>query len=159
VASLGQGRFAAPTPAIDSENAPRWRISCRVDQRAGEVVESFHSPRTSNRLTRPEYHPQPYPPAPMATLAQPSALQDDSPAHKAANIGTDPTKRNTGMPRVPPRRIGRVGYWLRVVLVVVAHRRLGPNSSATTSTVERAVPSSAVQARCWSGTRPLGWLR
>jgi hypothetical protein len=30
------------------------------------------------------------------------------------------------------------------------HRRLGPSSSATTSTTERALPSSAVQARCWS---------
>ena len=28
--------------------------------------------------------------------------------------------------------------------------RLGPSSSATTSTVDRALPSSAVQARCWS---------
>jgi hypothetical protein len=41
------------------------------------------------------------------------------------------------------------GYYseLRVDLVVVAvaHRRDGPSSSATTSTVERAVPSSAVQ--------------
>ena len=27
---------------------------------------------------------------------------------------------------------------------------VGPSSSATTSTVERALPSSAVQARCWS---------
>jgi 3,4-dihydroxy-2-butanone 4-phosphate synthase len=32
----------------------------------------------------------------------------------------------------------------------VAHRRLGPSSSATTSTTERALPSSAVQARCRS---------
>jgi Phage integrase family len=41
---------------------------------------------------------------------------------------------------------------LRVVLVVVAvaHRRLAPSSSATTSTTERALPSSAVQLRCWS---------
>ncbi len=30
--------------------------------------------------------------------------------------------------------------------VAVAHRRLGPNSSAATSTVERALPSSAVQS-------------
>jgi hypothetical protein len=34
----------------------------------------------------------------------------------------------------------------------VAQRRLGPSSSATTSTVDRALPSSAVQVRCW--TRP-----
>jgi hypothetical protein len=34
--------------------------------------------------------------------------------------------------------------------VAVAHRRLGPSSSATTSTTERALPSSAVQARCCS---------
>ena len=53
----------------------------------------------------------------------------------------------------PARRIaGRAGYWLRVVLVVVdvAQRRDGPSSSATTSTTERALPSSAVQLRCWS---------
>src|SRR5215213_2206708 len=31
----------------------------------------------------------------------------------------------------------------------VVHRRLGPSSSAT-STVDRALPSSAVQVRCWS---------
>jgi hypothetical protein len=39
-----------------------------------------------------------------------------------------------------------------VVLVVVAvtERRLGPSSSATTSTTERALPSSAVHLRCWS---------
>ena len=47
-----------------------------------------------------------------------------------------------------------LGYrsWLRVALVVVAvaHRRLGPSSSATTSTTDRALPSSAVQLRCWS---------
>jgi hypothetical protein len=34
-----------------------------------------------------------------------------------------------------------------LVVVAVAHRRLGPGSSATTSLAERAVPSSAVQAR------------
>jgi len=38
---------------------------------------------------------------------------------------------------------------LVLVVVVVAHRTLGPSSSAT----ERALPSSAVQARCWS--RPI----
>src|SRR5215216_4710074 len=32
----------------------------------------------------------------------------------------------------------------------VVQRRLGPSSSATTSTVDRALPSSAVQLRCWS---------
>jgi hypothetical protein len=42
--------------------------------------------------------------------------------------------------------------WPLVALVgvAVAHRRLGPSSWATTSTVERALPSSAVQLRCWS---------
>jgi hypothetical protein len=46
-----------------------------------------------------------------------------------------------------------------VVLVVfaVAHRRLGPSSSASTSTTDRALPSSAVQARCWS--RPVTTTR
>jgi hypothetical protein len=32
-----------------------------------------------------------------------------------------------------------------VLVVAVAPRRLGPSSSATTSTTERALPSSAVQ--------------
>jgi hypothetical protein len=51
-----------------------------------------------------------------------------------------------------PGCAGRAGYssWLLVVLVAVVHHRLGPSSSATTSTVERALPFSAVQARCWS---------
>jgi hypothetical protein len=40
-----------------------------------------------------------------------------------------------------------------VVVVAVAQRRLGPSSSATTSTAERALPSSAVQLRCWSRPR------
>jgi hypothetical protein len=46
---------------------------------------------------------------------------------------------------------GHQRAWLLVVLVVVAvaHRRLGPSSSATTSTMDRALPSSAVQVRCW----------
>jgi hypothetical protein len=49
--------------------------------------------------------------------------------------------------------------WLLVALVVVAvaHRRLGPSSSATTSTTDRALPSSAVQLRCWS--RPTTTIR
>ena len=54
--------------------------------------------------------------------------------------------------RVPHRRIaGRTSCrsgLLAVVLVAVAvaQRRLGPSSSATTSTTERALPSSAVPA-------------
>jgi hypothetical protein len=53
-------------------------------------------------------------------------------------------------PRSARRIAGRAGYWLLVVLVVVAvaHRKLGPSSSATTSTVDRALPPSAVQAHC-----------
>jgi hypothetical protein len=70
----------------------------------------------------------------------------------------DTTERAAGMLvryLRPARRIsGRAGYrsWLLVALVVVAvaHRRLGPSSSATTSTVDRALPSAAVQLRCWS---------
>jgi hypothetical protein len=47
------------------------------------------------------------------------------------------------------------GGWLLGVLVVlvvvaVAHLRLGPSSSATTSTTERALPSSDCQDRCAS---------
>jgi hypothetical protein len=53
--AIRQRRLTAPTPAVDSENArPRWRISCRVDQRAGQDVKSLHPPKTDNRLTRPE---------------------------------------------------------------------------------------------------------
>src|SRR5215217_7589395 len=37
-----------------------------------------------------------------------------------------------------------------LVVVAVAQRRLGPSSSATSSTTDRALPSSAVQLRCWS---------
>ena len=58
------------------------------------------------------------------------------------------------MLRVPYRRIaGRASYWswlLVALVVVVAQRRLGPSSSATTSTMDRALVSSAVQARCSS---------
>jgi hypothetical protein len=57
---------------------------------------------------------------------------------------------------------GRPGYWLwlRVILVAVAHRRLGPSSSATTSTTERALPpSSAVRSAAGTGPRPLGCFR
>jgi hypothetical protein len=48
---------------------------------------------------------------------------------------------------------GRVSYWLRrfvLVVVAVAQRRLDRSASATTSTTDRALLSSAVQARCWS---------
>ena len=59
---------------------------------------------------------------------------------------------------VTQAHVGQVGYWLwlLVVLVVVAvvrHRRFGPSSSTMTSTVDRALPSSAVHARCWSWPR------
>jgi hypothetical protein len=51
--------------------------------------------------------------------------------------------------RVPPDRMaGRPRYWswlLVLVVVAVAHRRLGPSSSATTSTVDRALPSPVVR--------------
>ena len=77
---------------------------------------------------------------------------------------TDTTERNVGMlldPRPARRMAGRAGYWswllVALVVVAVAHRRLGPSSSATTSTVDRALPSSAVQLRCWS--RPMTTTR
>jgi hypothetical protein len=66
----------------------------------------------------------------------------------------DTTERDAGMLLLlhpGPARLarGRAGYWLEVlvvlVVVAVAQRRLGPSSSATTSTVERALPSPAVQ--------------
>jgi hypothetical protein len=37
-------------------------------------------------------------------------------------------------------------------VVAVAHRRLGPSSSASTSTVDRALPSSAVQKQLGHAT-------
>ena len=64
--------------------------------------------------------------------------------------------------RVPlPHYARPAGYCsgLRVALVVVAvaHRRLGPSSSATTSTADRALPSPAVRVRCWC--RPMTTAR
>jgi hypothetical protein len=67
------------------------------------------------------------------------------------------------MHRVPLRWSHRWSSWLPVraahvlVVVAVAHRGLGPSSSATTSRTERALPSSAVQLRCWS--RPMTTTR
>jgi hypothetical protein len=57
----------------------------------------------------------------------------------------DGAEREHASPRVPHYRIGRAGYWLRVALVVVAvaQRRLGPSSSAMTSTTDRAPSASA----------------
>src|SRR5215216_3828632 len=52
-----------------------------------------------------------------------------------------------------PNEAGGAGYWLEllvVLVVAVAQRRLGPSSSATTSTVDRALPSSIAQLRCCS---------
>jgi hypothetical protein len=66
----------------------------------------------------------------------------------------DTTERDAGMLlllhlRPAPRIAGRAGYWswLRVVLVgvAVARRRLAPSSPATTSTVDRALPSPVVR--------------
>jgi hypothetical protein len=53
-------------------------------------------------------------------------------------------------PRTIASLVELVALLVRVVLVAVAvaQRRLGPSSSATTSTVDRALPSSAVQV-CW----------
>ena len=62
----------------------------------------------------------------------------------------------TGREHAPPasRIAGRAGYWLwlRVALVVVAvaHRRLGPSSWATTSTTDRTLQACAAQLRCFS---------
>jgi hypothetical protein len=52
-------------------------------------------------------------------------------------------------------RPGRASYWLgllvALVVVAVAHRRLGPGSSARTSTTDRArCRPRAVQLCCWS---------
>jgi hypothetical protein len=61
----------------------------------------------------------------------------------------DGAERERAYPASRSSHRGRAGYWfvLRVALVVVAvaYRRLGPSSSAVTSTVDRALPSSAVQ--------------
>ena len=45
---------------------------------------------------------------------------------------------------------GRPGYWLELLValvVAVAQRRLAPSSSASTSTVERALPCAHVWVR------------
>src|SRR5918993_5063561 len=69
----------------------------------------------------------------------------------------DTVERDAGMlllPRPARRSAGRAGYWLwllvALVVVAVAHRMLGPSSSATTSTTDRALASSTVHACCWS---------
>jgi hypothetical protein len=47
---------------------------------------------------------------------------------------------------------GRLGYWpeclVALVVIAVADRKLGPSSSAGTSTIYGALQSSAVQLRC-----------
>jgi integrase len=60
------------------------------------------------------------------------------------------------MLRVPRRRIaGRADYLLELlvalVVAAVAHRRLGPSSWASTSTVDRALPSSAAEELVFAG--------
>jgi transposase len=47
-----------------------------------------------------------------------------------------------------PRYLQPISNSGTLVAVAVAHRRDGPSSSAATSTVDRALPSSAVQLRC-----------
>jgi hypothetical protein len=76
-------------------------------------------------------------------LTRSSSIQHHLSLHTLTS--TDTTERNASMLRPgPARRIaGRAGYrsWLLVVLVVVAHRRLAPSSSATTSMVDPALGS------------------
>jgi hypothetical protein len=53
-----------------------------------------------------------------------------------------------------------LGYSLLLLValvVAIAHRRLARSSSASTSATERAVPASAVRARCWSRPKTT-WL-
>jgi hypothetical protein len=103
---------------------------------------------------------------PAVGTSSPTSRRAIRPSARRTGQGAPRAGRDHGHERAPPRgaETGRSsrsrqfprhpGYWswLLVVLVVVAvaHRRLGPSSSATTSTVARALPSSAVQARCWS---------
>jgi hypothetical protein len=69
------------------------------------------------------------------------------------------TERDDGPPhphpahhaeRCWPRRCYLLGLRVVLVVVAIAHLRLGPSSSATTSTTERVLPSSACQDRCAS---------
>jgi hypothetical protein len=64
------------------------------------------------------------------------------PLHAAVILGAvQPARRAL-------RRLRRHLAPVVLVVVAVAQRRLRPSSSATTSTADRAVPSSAVQVRC-----------
>src|SRR5215218_3449703 len=156
------------------------RRPSRLGQRSGEDVHRLawdqppaHPARVPfPRSTRPEPQTHPYAlllrksdPARSAREPRPTVKQLLGRKRQASG-GTrqplqhrhDGAERWHASPRVPPiASTGRPGYWLELlvalVVVAVAQRRLGPSSSATTSTTDREVPSSAVQDRCWS--RPI----
>ena len=160
------------------------RRPSRLGQRSGEDVHRLardqppaHPARVPfPRSTRPEPQTHPYAlllrksdPARSAREPRPTVKQLLGRKRQASG-GTrqplqhrhDGAERWHASPRVPPiASTGRPGYWLELlvalVVVAVAQRRLGPSSSATTSTTERALPSSAVQVRCWS--RPTTTIR
>jgi hypothetical protein len=145
------GRRPRESAAATADRRPRRAASGPRRQVAPPAKDQ--QPAHPARVTSPS----PYPSVPMATLARPFGPRDGSPARKVASKSA--RTRSSGtlacFASRPARRLAdRPGYWswLRVALVVVAvaQRRLGPNSSATTSTTDRALPSSAVHARCWS---------
>jgi NUDIX domain len=88
----------------------------------------------------------------LAPDAAVSLLAAKGRAWEADHTGWRPTGARLTSRRVDRPKLRDYWSWLRVGLVVVAvaHRRLGPSSVARPPTTDRAVPSSAVQARCWS---------
>src|SRR5688572_14820604 len=111
------------------------RASGAVAWLRGQVVLMGGHPRLGRWLGGPGYCPPARPPA--ARAGPPTRLLESAQAHQASLTG---------------RSYAVASLLLLFVLVVVAvaHRRLGPSSSATTSTVERPLQSSAVQLHRWS---------
>ena len=85
--------------------------------------------------------------------------RDAGAAERNGSIGTRKVPRPLRSADPASDHTSRYSPPLLVTLtgVAVAHRRLAPSSSATTSTVDRALPSSAVQLRCCS--RPMTTTR
>jgi hypothetical protein len=118
------------------------------------------------RLLKVPSDPLPTAKQTSVTLRSPrrsSAIALDAPRHQISvrrlAVGAPELAAEVPTRRRPGR--GRAGYWswllVALVVVAVAHRKLGPSSSATTSTTEWAVPSSAVHARCWSRPPRSSW--
>ena len=91
----------------------------------------------------------------MLRRSTPSAACDVAHAGQGLPCGTGAGCWRCQWPRPPDHRLvldGVTAYasalWVARTGVVVAHLRLGPSSSATTSTTKRLVPSSVCQDRC-----------